>query len=258
MKPSYGDRPPQNDAFELIRNNTRDGWQLRPRSPALRKLLRVRNYDALVSAETLPHNPDMLGSKTWTGDLRPVGRAVAGVVDALKRLSPRRRHDAIKYAFADIAAAEYGGSFGSTELQRGPAGSLITGMPQRVEKEFDLSNEATPESIAAANRAFWAGQPELGTDDIIEGGTASMPYRVHDHRLSTRTTPADIQRSNDAFWANRTGRPAPVRLTRDSARHVPGRPRVSVSDIQRMNDQFWNSREAENAAILPPRPWGKG
>jgi hypothetical protein len=249
------------EAFELVKADTRDGWKLRPKSYSLRKLLRIRNYDALLSAETSPHDPDLLGSKVWQGDLRPVGRAVAGVVDALKRLSPRRRNDAIKYAFADIAAAEYGGSFGSTELERGAAGSLITGMPQRMEKEFDLSNEATPESIAAANRAFWSQQPELGSDDIYEGGSVpdvtSGPFRAHDHKLNTRATPQSIQRANDMFWANRTGRPAP-RLTRDSARHVPGRPRVSVADIQRMNDQFWNSRAAENAAILPPRPWGKG
>jgi hypothetical protein len=126
----------------------------------------------------------------WTGDLQPVGEAVARVIDALKRVKDQAQQKQALSA-AVVALADYGNE--SSEAHRGPFGSLAFGgslATDRPEMEFNLSTSATPDDINAANRAFCDRANRSVTSDALRD---AMPAR------GAHVTAADVQRLNNAF-----------------------------------------------------------
>jgi hypothetical protein len=110
----------------------------------------------------------------------------------------------------------------------------VLGNIERYGNEL-ASSEASPGP--AGSLAFHGSVEQHGGEELHEPGPMTAAKMGDQYRR---------------FWADRLGQPAP---TRDS---FPRGKRVTVADIQRANDAFWNARKAENEAILPPRPWGKG
>jgi hypothetical protein len=134
--------------------------------------------------------------KTWTGDLKPVGAAVAQVIDAIARIGDKqRRSAAMSDAIAEIAAAAYGGSaFGTSETAiGGDFGSLVFGRP---EKQF--GSAPTPDELNRMNEEHYSGD---------RSARAAAKDRS---ALSTRATVESIGAANKAFWdkqPSQSGRP---------------------------------------------------
>jgi hypothetical protein len=133
----------------------------------------------------------------WQGDLKPVGEAVARVIDALRRVKDKaRQRDALSAAAVEIA--NYGNDLGTSEAGRGPAGSLAFNGSvdeRRGEREEDidghvLDSSATPQSIQRANDQYWADR--LGRSQAMDHAGRG---------LSTRATPDSINAANRAFYA---------------------------------------------------------
>jgi hypothetical protein len=101
----------------------------------------------------------------WTGDLKPVGEAVARVIDALRSIPDKvRAADAL--AGAVSAIANFGNGMGSDEAHAGPMDSLIFGggvKPNPSTSEGAMAevnmNRKTGDSINAKNREFWGQRP---------------------------------------------------------------------------------------------------
>ncbi len=203
---------------------------------------RHRHFDTLLSAVVTPRNPDMMGHMVWTGDLKPVGDAVARVKAALGNVRDRARlGDAIAKAVYDIA--EYGNEVGaglsSGSMRPSGYGSLGTGCDERP-PEFDVSGGTSPRSINEANDAAWG---RSGTRD--SRGPA----------LSTHATPQTIMAASRKMWADLLGRPASqdrVAVARDSVRCTN---QTSPADINEMNRRF-HSVTPEPSPFN--RPFGKG
>ncbi len=173
-------------------------------------LTRGRAYtrDALLRAEPLPRNPDMLGHLIWQGDLKPLGEAVAAVKFELARIKDKARlGDAIAKAVSDIA--EFGTTGGA--MGRGPAGSLSTTGNEsfdRPEREFNTVNPALPSSVNALNADFWAKEKEKSGGQATQDRASVARDIARTTDVSTRATPQSINAANRAFHANR----APFRL----------------------------------------------
>jgi hypothetical protein len=132
----------------------------------------------------------------WTGDLAPVGQAVARVIDALSRVKDEAQQKQA-LSSAVVALADWGNGFETSEASPGPSDSLTFGGGQttdRPETEFDVSTTATPEDINAANRAFCDRANRTATRDTSRGVT--LPAR------GAHVTPADINRMNAEFSAS--------------------------------------------------------
>jgi hypothetical protein len=143
---------------------------------------RVRTTDAILSTPTSAeleanqrHTSSTTGldlGKRWTGDLKPVGEAVARVIDALRRVKDRaRQKDALSEAV--VAIENFGNDLGTSEASSGPAGSLAfnggakpefsrasvgdSGGAQLRKWRDQTSNEVA--SINAKNREYYGQKP---------------------------------------------------------------------------------------------------
>jgi len=130
----------------------------------------------------------------WTGDMKPVGEAVARVIDALSKVKDEAQQKQA-LASAVVALADWGNTFETSEANRGPYDSLTFGgsrTTDRSELGFNLSTSATPDDINAANRAFCDRAYRSETRDTSQ---VTLPAR------GARVTPADINRMNAEFSA---------------------------------------------------------
>jgi hypothetical protein len=119
----------------------------------------------------------------WTGDLKPVGEAVARVIDALSRVKDEALQKQALSA-AVVALADYGNE--SSEAHLGPFGSrAFSG-----NLDADLSGHAEPEDIQRANDRFWS-------DRLSRPRTQDSAGRG----VSTRATAESINEANAAFWS---------------------------------------------------------
>jgi hypothetical protein len=179
--------PPQ--ARAVKKSQVLDRWRFRD-GQSRDAVITARTRDTVLSTPTPAENAAWSarmatmsgydGGLLWQGDLQPVGKAVAAVVDALRRVKgAARQKDALSQAV--VALADFGNDLGNSEADRGPAGTLAFGhaTPEDVQKANDeywrnnstrasamdsagqrgLSTRATADSINAANRAFYAPQP---------------------------------------------------------------------------------------------------
>jgi hypothetical protein len=173
----------------------------------MRRSADILTRDAVISAETTSRNPDMLGHLVWSGDLKPVGDAVARVIDALRRVKDgAQRAQALSKAVCDIAGYgnEVGQGLSPGAMRAGNAESLGTGA-DRPERDFSLDESpdeslgsgATPQAVNDANRKFWADhQWNPNATHVTRSGATSI---------------ADINRANSDFWAKETRHQTPVK-----------------------------------------------
>jgi hypothetical protein len=123
------------------------------------------------------------GGLQWQGDLQPVGKAVAQVMDALRRVKDsRRQKDALSQAVCAIA--EFGNDLGNSEMVGGPSGALISGSQDELTREdVHAANNITPSKAATG-----------------DSGGAQM-RRVRDQ---TGNEVAKINAQNAAYWDKAT------------------------------------------------------
>jgi hypothetical protein len=164
---------------------------------------RVRGHDGWLNPPTAAenaeqarrsYNPDMLGHMVWSGDLKPLGAAVAEIKSQLASLDGARRAAVLSALVSDIAG--YGGELG-TGLQSGTmfpsgSGSLSTGTDERPEKVFDLSTSATPSDINGAAAAV---------HDTTGLALAKAALTRDVARHGAGITSADLQSIQDRYWA---------------------------------------------------------
>jgi hypothetical protein len=140
----------------------------------------------------------------WTG--------YSKILAALNAMPKAEAADAVRQ-IRDGLMEKFGSYLASSELTRGPAGSL-TANNTRPEQEFSLDTTADPSDLNVANNDFW--------DKRL--GRATTKDHTGDG-LSTSATPQSIQTAQDAFWAGR-------RAAQDAARREFGK----GSGTGRMND----------------------
>jgi hypothetical protein len=128
-----------------------------------------------------------MGSLLWTGDLRPLGSAIAEIKFQLASIKDAARRAAVTSRVTrDIAA--YGGPAGSDTLRDNGFNSLGTG----GEKEFDVVADAGPGQVAEAQSALWEGKEKTADRRALARDVA---------QCSKATTATDVQRFNAQFWA---------------------------------------------------------
>jgi hypothetical protein len=133
----------------------------------------------------------------WTGDMKPVGEAVARVIDALSKVKDEAQQKQA-LASAVVALADWGNTFETSEANRGPYDSLTFGgsrTTDRSELGFNLSTSATPDDINRANRHFSENANRSATRDASQ---VRLPAR------GAHVSAADVQRLHDAFNATQS------------------------------------------------------
>ena len=126
----------------------------------------LRTTDARLSAEPLPQNPGMFGSRAWTGHAQQLDdmdaeSAVQAVNDAIDRLERYRANRASRDS--DFANTLHG------EMHPGDFGNLGTGRP---EKEFGIT--ANPRSINSL-RIGGSGPAGSLQPDLVAGSQICPP-----------------------------------------------------------------------------------
>jgi hypothetical protein len=137
--------------------------------------------DTVLSAETTRHNPNMMGSKNWAGDIK---EKLSPLLDSLSVADRKVALDSLR-RFADDYENQ-GTSAGI--MGAGPAGSHAT-----VVDDDDpyVGMGADPQSINDANRKAWDKANKFVTRDarprnLIEASVQQM------------------QRANDEYWSKQT------------------------------------------------------
>jgi hypothetical protein len=143
------------------------------------------------------------GGLQWRGDMAPVGKAVAQVADALRRVKGgARQKDALSKAV--VAIANFGNTLGNSEAEFGPADAL----------SFEGNDELTLADVHSAN----------GISKAAVGDSGGAQLRAIRDRTSNEVE--KIQRWHDDLWAKKpatNGTPAkllestsPARATKKS------------------------------------------
>jgi hypothetical protein len=189
---------------------------------------RIRSRDALLTpptAEELAANQRRTASMTgldlglrWEGNLKPVGQAVAAVIDALKRVTDKRAaRDALGMATVELAA--FGGELESSEAGNAQYGTV----------NFSGNDEAN------------GGREEDINGHAVRSNDGGRITRITGDFGATQS-PDEINEINRAHYARAGTQDTTVRC---------GRP--TPDSINAANRAFYG-----NASTAPVRTWGKG